>query len=238
MAASSANENQDKRNLAGELAARLRPFGFDIVHPFDVAEYNHAIRYHERLKPLDLFGRRRALGLLIAHTRALWDPFVAAYKREETLRESAHPLDAYSEDVIQNAVKGESCPHHVHFGHRRQEPFVSMLHFAESSGLARISPARLAAHPEHGFWFGLRAVITFDCDPPPELAPSADPCTPCSAPCKAALEKALHDIPRAESNAHWKLWIAVRESCPLGRDSRYSEDQVSYHHSKDRAFIR
>ena len=61
-----------------------------------------------------------------------------------------------------------------------------MLHLAEASGLAHVGPAHLAIHPQHGPWFGLRAVIVLDANVPngdrlamtnrnAALAPSAKP---------------------------------------------------------------
>lgn len=36
----------------------------------------------------------------------------------------------------------------------------------------------------------------------------------------------------------WRPWLAVRDACPLGREHRYSEQQVAYHYTKDAKWLR
>ncbi len=60
----------------------------------------------------------------------------------------------------------------------------------------------------------------------------------CAAGCQPALERALAaGAPRdqAELRERWKLWLAVRDGCPVGRDHRYSDDQIRYHYAGDRS---
>jgi len=33
-------------------------------------------------------------------------------------------------------------------------------------------------------------------------------------------------------------WIALRDSCNVGRNHRYDDDQLLYHYTKDRALLR
>jgi hypothetical protein len=30
----------------------------------------------------------------------------------------------------------------------------------------------------------------------------------------------------------WQLWLKVRDTCPVGKSSRYSEEQIRYHYIK------
>ena len=30
----------------------------------------------------------------------------------------------------------------------------------------------------------------------------------------------------------WKLWLAVRAACPVGREHRYTDQQIRYHYVK------
>jgi methylmalonic aciduria homocystinuria type C protein len=37
---------------------------------------------------------------------------------------------------------------------------------------------------------------------------------------------------------HADAWIDVRDACPIGKGARYSDAQVRYHYTKDRAYLR
>jgi hypothetical protein len=59
------------------------------------------------------------------------------------------------------------------------------------------------------------------------------PCA-CDRGCGAAFERACAaGVPRdqAELRDRWRLWLAVRDACPVGREWRYSEDQISHHYT-------
>lgn len=206
--------------------------GLDLFHLFDAARYNEAVRGHARLSPLPLFGRSGAAAALIGNTRAIWPPFLAAVRDSDEMRCAAHPLDRYVEEAIRGGLAGTPIRWEVRFSHEGGERLVSMLHAAEASGFASVGPAYLAAHPVHGPWFGLRAVVVFDAPAPskePAPASAALPCSGCPAPCKGALDRAV-----AKAGASWRDWLAVRDACPVGKESRYPEDQLRYHYTKER----
>jgi len=93
----------------------------------------------------------------------------------------------------------------------------------------------LAIHPQHGPWFGLRAVLVAAIEGPPSTPRPASPCASCSAPCVPALERALavsgSPLSSAAITRHAAAWIAVRDACPIGRASRYSDAQLDYHYA-------
>jgi hypothetical protein len=35
----------------------------------------------------------------------------------------------------------------------------------------------------------------------------------------------------------WASWVNVRDACPIGRDSRYSDEQIRYHYTKLRRLL-
>jgi methylmalonic aciduria homocystinuria type C protein len=35
----------------------------------------------------------------------------------------------------------------------------------------------------------------------------------------------------------WRLWLAVRDACPVGREYRYSENQIRWHYAHDRSAL-
>lgn len=220
--------------------AQLAPHGLDLVHAFDVADYNRAIAEHPKLSSLPTFGRTRALGLLIANTQALWPIFLTAYRTRPDLQAAADPLDDYVMQGVQAFAAGLSYRTEVRGAHEHGPRLVSMLHLADVSGFAQRGPAHLAAHPRLGPWFALRAVVVVDEAPPPNPSASVRVCEGCEAPCKTEMEAALGqltDTTDAGLAQAWQAWVRVRDACPVGRDHRYSESQIRYHYTKDRSVL-
>lgn len=205
--------------------------GLDLVHPFNVAHCDWAAYDSAALT------RPNALGVLIGNTRALWMPLIRAFRAETTLNQAPNPLDRYVTDRVTNAVQRATArPTRLFFSHVTAPAPFPIQRLAREVGLATLTPSHLALHPLHGLWFALRAVVLVDVDGP-ESAPAAleSPCAACSAPCVTALEHALSvSGPRLDSSAiaaHAHDWIAVRDACPVGRASRYSEAQLDYHYA-------
>lgn len=234
---------RDGAEIARRAARRLAGAGLDLLRPFDAARYNRAIEDAPELAPLPLFGRAGALALLLGNTRVLWPRFLDAYRAREELRRSSDPLDAYVADVVATCARELGPRAVVRLAHDRSAGLVSMLRAAEASGLAHRGPVHLAVHPEHGPWFGLRAVIALDAPPPAAASkPAPDPCAACSAPCREAFERALLLAARSPdagvgAPSSWHAWVEVRDACPVGRASRYTAAQTRYHYTKDRSVL-
>jgi methylmalonic aciduria homocystinuria type C protein len=236
------------RGLYGILRKQLSPWGLDLLQAFDVTRYNRAVAKTASLPSLPSFGREAALAFLVGNTRALWDPFLHAYQTNLDLRNSPDPLDAYVIQALDPCLDilapllPESCAAPVLcYGHRWREAPLDMQRLAEVSGLAEISPGRLAVHPVHGPWIGLRAVLILDHPPPPPEEPPR-PCQDCEAPCLPAFEAAVRAGPASQLGPdnigkHWRLWLRPREVCPVGRENRYGEAQIEYHYTKRRQIL-
>lgn len=229
-------------DIPSQLTHLLRPAGLDIVHAFDVAAYDALARDHARLSPLAAPGREHALAVLIGNTRALWEPFIESYGADASVRDAAEPLDSWVAAKIGAAVGSVGVAVRVHLATEGGARLVSMLHAARASGLARVGPAHLAVHPTYGPWFALRAVVVFDAPPPKALdqgSASTPPCDGCAAPCRAAMEHALASAtePPGRGRAEWRLWLAVRDACPVGTAWRYDDAQLCYHYTKDRSVL-
>ncbi len=158
------------------------------------------------------------LAILIGNTKRLWPVFV-----ERADRSLANPLDAYVVGVVTKALA--PYPHFVRFAHDPVPSYVPIQKIAVESGLARLSRTYLCIHPEFGPWIALRAVAVIDLPGPPPNAPPVDRCEGCDVRCQAALDAAL-------PTRDWRLWLAVRDACNVGREWRYSEDQIAYHYLK------
>jgi methylmalonic aciduria homocystinuria type C protein len=214
----------------------LQRLGFDLLQRFDTASYNAS--EHARVTGFRLpdFGRARALGLLVANGSSLWRPFVAAVETNARLQQSLHPLNDYTEAAVAELRRVVGLPSIAFYAHG-QPPFVPIQRIAEASGLAELSPSHLSVHADVGPWLGLRAVVVFDAEPPASAPLLRSLCHACSRPCLKALDTAIAADHMGRHDS-WRAWLAVRDSCPVGRSHRYAEAQIRYHYTKDTRALR
>jgi len=225
--------------LQEEISASTEAAGLDLSAAFPVAAYNRSVPEAYRLPT---FGREGPFGIVLGNSRALWPKFLKAVKESDALRASEHPLDAYVTAEIGRVLQGLSVACEARWAHSSGPSPVAMQRASMIAGLAHTSPSYLSIHPEHGPWIGLRAAPVLDAHWAwGEPVPPADPCTPCLKPCLAALDRAVAASKSAPAgrkvSSHWKLWLQVRDACPLGRPSRYTDEQCMYHYRPDRDFL-
>ncbi len=224
------------------LAERLRPAGLDLVQPLAARWYDDVVAPAYRLPRLA--GRSDALAVVIGNSAALWTPFRAWLAADGSRAEEPDPIDRYVTQAVTAALAGLEIAHQVRFSYESPPRRVAMQRLAHVAGLATLTPAMLCVHPVYGPWIALRAAIVLDAaapagDPPPPPVTCADCATHC-APALARAQAASapvagHDDPVA---GQWRLWLAVRESCPIGRAHRYPEPLLRYVYTKDRAVLR
>ncbi len=204
---------------ADRLIRALSPAGLDLIHPFDADRFEAARRLIAPERP-------GALALLVGNTRRLWAPF------SQAPRDDPHPLDRYVERAVRDAAAALDTPALIRFAHRT-DPAFPFQRLADAAGFAALSPCHLNIHPQHGPWIALRALLILpDLDaPPPPTAPAPSPCAACHAPCLEPFDRALRAADTPDVPAHWPLWLAVRDACPVGRDSRYTDAQITYHYT-------
>lgn len=194
----------------------LADAGFDIAHAFDTALV-------AALVPA-LAAKR--CGILIGNSRALWPPFVAAHAADRALAASADPLERYTEAHVARAYPGAP----TWFAHRRYDgAFLPFQRIAVATGLGALAATHLVIHPVFGPWFALRAIALVDGEPPPPPPAPVVPC--CTGACTARLASAL------AGRGDWRAWLAVRDACIVGRAYRYSDEQIAYHYTKNRALL-
>jgi methylmalonic aciduria homocystinuria type C protein len=228
------------QQIVARVATGCAEAGLDLVHAFEVARYNSLAPETAQLSD---FGRASALGILIGNTRKLWPHFVHAFATDPALTKSDNPLDDYVAarlaEVVAQATERATRLVLAHVTEPRAFPIQRL---AELVGFAAFSPTHLAIHPLHGPWLALRALVVFDVPGPDAPLPEpARPCRNCSAPCVPALERAVavSGTPLASTAIaeHAAEWIAVRDACPVGKGSRYSDAQLSYHYAPARSRI-
>jgi len=189
--------------------------GFDIAHAFDTAAI-------AALAPA-LTAKRH--GVIVGNTRALWPRFIGAYHGDPELATAPDPLDRYTERAIARAYPDAPA----WFSHRRYDgAFLPFQKIAAAAGLGVLEPTQLVIHPIYGPWFALRAIVLVDGAPPPRVLPTVSCCT---SDCVARLDAAI------ASDGDWRAWLAVRDACNVGREHRYSDQQIAYHYTKDRSLL-
>jgi methylmalonic aciduria homocystinuria type C protein len=227
------------RRLTTDVTQQCAEAGLDLVQPFAVHWYNNSVVVPHRLPT---FARQACLGLLIGNTRALWPRFLAAVRAEPARLNDDNPIDAYVEAQLTAICAGLAYQWRCEWAHASRRLAIQQL--AQIAGLAYLSPGRLSVHPAFGPWIALRAAIVLDVDGPAGDAPALrNPCDACAHACGPAFERAavtlLTPAPtQADVTPHWSLWLAARDACPLGREHRYSDDQIEYHYTKDKRILR
>lgn len=203
--------------------------GLDLAARLQAAWYNGRVPAAHRIED---FGRADAETIVIGNTRALWKPFMAALSSNQYLAQSANPIDDYIEQVVNAGLTGVAAPFHLRWAHRAAPAHLSFQTLAEVAGLAWRSPASLSVHRVHGPWIALRAAIVFDRSVALPQPPAFRTCTHCAAGCEPALRRVL-----SMSCPDWQDWLAVRDACPTGKASRYSDLQIHYHYTKRRELL-
>lgn len=183
-------------------------------------------------------GEPPRLGLLVGNSRALWPRFLDWLVADPTRAELDHPLETYVEAALARATaRLRWTVVHAHAG----PPWVPIQRLAEDAGLAWLAPSHLAVHPVLGPWLSLRAIVVTDLPPPP-APPRAPACPACPGACLPAFERARATLdaarPAESMRASWRLWLAVRDACPLGREHRFQDDHIAYAYTNDKTILR
>jgi methylmalonic aciduria homocystinuria type C protein len=225
-----------RESAAAQLCSHLRLFGFDLIQPFAVGWYNDAVEEPLRLPD---FGDSGRLGLLVGNSRALWPVFVDALREDPTLLEARNPIETYVMRVVDAGVRGLPVRSSARWAHSIGRDMVAMQRLAEISGLAALAPANLSVHPQFGPWIALRAAVVLDLPGPVERPHMPLACDACQRGCLPAFQRARASwLGSATSDNGWRLWLAVRDGCPLGREHRYCDEQIAYHYTKDPQILR
>jgi methylmalonic aciduria homocystinuria type C protein len=221
-------------DIVDVIGRRCAEGGLDLCATCASDDYDAVVPAEVRLPDV---GRARALVVVVGNTRALW-PHV----RAAVVRGDAAPVDEHVESLVRDAVDVALAPltprprAELRFAPEPPPRRVAMQRLADVAGLAWLAPSHLCVHPVYGPWIALRAAIVIDVPGPATRPPIAPPCD-CATGCQPALERALAAGPpldQVELRERWRLWLAVRDACPVGRDHRYDDEQIAYHYAGHR----
>ncbi len=222
----------DAGSIVAAIADACRAGGFDLHATTTAGRYNATVdpAFH-------LPGADGSVVMVIGNTRELWphvERFVLECKTSD--QDMLDPIDTYTERTIHAAITGIRGVVDIRFAHEPPPRRIAIQRLAHVAGLAWLSPSHLCIHRTVGPWMALRAAIVLNDSvpsatslPSPELGP---PCV-CERQCLPKLEAALgagEPTNRAELTDQWRLWLVMRDACPVGRDYRYTDEQIAYHY--------
>jgi len=231
------------KELATVFASAIEPAGFDVLGAAQVGAYNRTLDDALRGYRLPELVGERSLVLVLGNTRRMWPLFLRAYR--ERWHGEENPVDAHARHELTRAVahvatvlgiQGE-----LRFTFEQAPRAVAVQRLAILAGVAEQSPVGLLVHPEHGPWLSFRGAAVFALEGPDDR-PAPITCSACDEkPCLAAREavdRATGQVYTRETfDAHWRLWLGMREACPVGAQARFSDQQIRYHYLKQRAIL-
>jgi hypothetical protein len=164
----------------------------------------------------------------------MWPRFAAGREDEPD------PLDAWTQRTVdpRAAALGVRA---IYPNHRPYQPFQRWAMRAEP---VAPSPIGLLIHPDHGLWHAYRAALLLDRAPAdlPAREDRPSPCLTCEGrPCLPACPVRAHtdhgfDVDACTGHLRaggeprcLELGCRSRDGCPVGRPSRFGDDQVRFH---------
>ena len=226
------------------LAEHLEPLGFEVLGAVASDEYNDALEAQHAAYRITALGEP-SVALVIGNTRRLWPLFLDAFANS-AIGDELHPLDAYSRQHIGGAAaevaRALGVQHVVRFSFDPPPNTVAIQKLATLAGVAELAPIGLCIHPTFGPWLSLRAAVVLAM-PGPRATQSAATCSGCTRrPCLGPREQVVAmggaGVTRELLATHWQTWLAMRDACPIGRESRYGDPQIRYHYLKERSVLR
>jgi epoxyqueuosine reductase QueG len=204
------------------VAEALEGTGLNLFGSSSIADYDK--RAPAGFRSADLMPR--ALGVVVVGSagRELWARVRGSLGQEDW--SGAHPLDTYVARLLDRA---DVALAHAGIGSRRFEPtvyaspLVDFRALGELAGLGSMGPFGLLIHETHGPWWAMRGAWLVDAPVPPSHAPRP-PCAGCAAPCLGGARRPEGILLATPS---------VRARCPVGADSRYTDEQVAYHYDRE-----
>jgi epoxyqueuosine reductase QueG len=230
-------------DVLAALGAALAPAGVNLVGVARPSDYDARVPPERSLARL--VPEARSVVVLGNGGGAFWRAYRAAVAREPGRAERADPLDAFTREVVTQAIDGLGDGLGV--GGRIVFPFefgtvpVSFMTLAACAGLGTPSLLGVLIHPEWGPWMALRAAWF----PPllleaPRPADGFDPCPscverPCIAACPAGAVSGFGwDVPRCVAHRlstadDCGLGCHARLACVIGPEHRYPVEALAHH---------
>ena len=206
-----------------EMRDCLRINGFDVVHPFSLNGLDESI-----LRSLSIDDCSGKMGYLIGNTSKIWDPFIKWLSQRADWSKMVNPLETFVEQTIENCVGNHEG---LFWTHETEQYIVPVQRLAHQSGLAYLSAGQFNIHPHFGPWFALRAVLILSGEAIQNHSVSNPSTNALEIQAAALFERLL------QSQGTWEEWLSLRDLYDVGREHRYSDEQIRYHYTRDKAVL-
>jgi hypothetical protein len=167
---------------------------------------------------------------------------------QQTDWNSPHPIDHFTLERVNTALNNAPDCSSFSAIYPGDKP-VGLQRLGELAGWHHATPFKVGINPQWGSWFAYRAAYLADSNfattaPLPGNSPCAS-CSekPCVSNCPAnALEGGEFNLKRCidyrlTKESPCREHCLARLSCPVGREHRYSREQVKYHYGVSMAMI-
>ncbi|MBT3784604.1 hypothetical protein HOF92_06475 [bacterium] len=206
----------------------LNKAGFDLFQTFSVQDYNRRVNAENRFH-----SDSPGAGILVGNTRSIWPHFLGHLQLHDEWINRKNPFDDFVEFTLLECLRDLPIKHRIRYAHRPEPFHISFQKLAQYSGLAFLSKSHLSVHPHYGSWFSLRAALVLEIGlQTTENELQENPCSSCEHGCIPAFQVAMR------KDSTWREWLKVRDSCPLGKNHRFSEQQIEYHYTKNQSVLR
>jgi epoxyqueuosine reductase len=222
------------------------PFGLNLVAAIPADRYDASAGAAMRAGSID--PNCRSIVILGNGGGDFWRAFTDHAARHPGWMERENPLDDFTRLTIDSHVSPALLAAGI--GCAPVFPFVGgstldFMRLGRLAGVAGPSIIGVLAHPAFGPWIAFRAALLLDADADqPGEAAGFDPCPSCSTrdcvaacPAGAVTFAAGWDIPRClthrvEAEAQCAPRCHARVECVIGREHRYSQDELAYHQER------
>ena len=214
---------KNRQSVVENLRESLGSTGFDIVHPFSLNGLDDSI-----LRSLSIQDSSGKMGCLIGNTSKVWAPFIKWLSQRPDWSQIADPLETFVEQTIEACVG-----HHdgLFWTHETEQYIVPVQRMAHQTGLAYLSAGQFNIHSRFGPWFALRAVLIL----PGEGAQNHSVSNPSSNAIEVQAATLFDRL--LQNQANWEEWLSLRDLYDVGREHRYSDEQIRYHYTRDKAVL-
>ena len=222
-----------------EFIQTLMNRGFDIVHPFSLTSYNNIV---DTPFQIDEKEEEAKLGMLLGNTKTIWPHFIHWLGLDTNRLGLANPLEDFVEKSLETSCQDHLSNYNILWTHRNKPLTIPAQKLAHVTGLAYLSTSELNIHPTFGPWFALRALVLLPGEIKRESFIAKNPCEPkheinAYKLFEKAMAVANGRASYSETKRNWKNWLEIRDAFEVGKQHRYSDNQINYHYTGDRAVL-
>ena len=229
---------------------KLYQFGFDIFHEFPIQPYNQKIvGSSNKILALNEFGKKQTHSILIGNTKHLWPIFIEELtSNPNEWQNESDPLNKYTllclQSVCNEYLKQNGIEYTLRFTFElEKDKLIAFQRLCDVANCAHLdSDSFLCIHPKYGPWIALRALIVLNKEYKEDshqiIESLDDICTQTERENVQnewrKLQNVLFEHKEPQTMESWRYWLKLRDSYSIGKEYRYSEEQILYHYTLGR----